>query len=73
MITLAEMYIQCVSTRKVSAIIEKMFGFEISAMQTSRATKQLDEKLQQWRERLLGEIRYFFWTTGMKKCEKMAK
>jgi putative transposase len=60
LITLAEMYIQGVSTRKVSAIIEKMCGFEISAMQVSRATKQLDEILQQWRERPLGEIRYLF-------------
>ena len=60
LITLAEMYIQGVSTRKVSAIIEKMCGFEISAMQVSRATKQLDEILQQWRERPLGEMRYLF-------------
>lgn len=60
LITLAEMYIQGVSTRKVSAIIEKMCGFEISAMQVSRATKQLDEILQQWRERPLGEICYLF-------------
>jgi len=60
LITLAEMYIQGVSTRKVSAIIEKMCGFEISAMQVSRATKQLDEILQQWRERPLGDMRYLF-------------
>jgi len=60
LITLAEMYIQGVSTRKVSAIIEKMCGVEISAMQVSRATKQLDKILQQWRERPLGEIRYLF-------------
>jgi transposase-like protein len=60
LITLAEMYIQGVSTRKVSAIIEKMCGFEISAMQVSRATKQLDEILQQWRERPLGQMRYLF-------------
>ena len=60
LITLAEMYIQGVSTRKVTAIIEKMCGFEISAMQVSRATKQLDEILQQWRDRPLGEIRYLF-------------
>ena len=60
LITLAEMYIQGVSTRKVSAIIEKMCGFEISAMQVSRATKQLDEILQQWRDRPLGETRYMF-------------
>jgi putative transposase len=46
LITLAEMYIQGVSTRKVSAIIEEMCGFEISAMQVSRATKQLDKILK---------------------------
>jgi len=60
LITLAEMYIQGVSTRKVSTIIEKMCGVEISAMQVSRGTKQLDEILQQWRGRPLGEIRYLF-------------
>jgi transposase-like protein len=37
-----------------------MCGFEISAMQVSRATKQLDEILQQWRERPLGETQYVF-------------
>ncbi len=60
LITLAEMYIQGVSTRKVSTVIEKMCGFELSAMQVSRATKRLDEILQQWRERPLGDIRYLF-------------
>jgi transposase-like protein len=56
--TLAEMYVQGVSTRKVKAITEKLCGFEISAIQVSRATAQLDEALQEWRERPLGEIRY---------------
>ena len=54
MITLAEMYVQGVSTRKVKAITEQLCGVEISAMQVSRATAQLDEVLQEWRERPLG-------------------
>ncbi|WP_322792472.1 IS256 family transposase [Bellilinea sp.] len=54
--TLAEMYVQGVSTRKVKAITEQLCGVEISAMQVSRAVAQLDEVLQQWRERPLGEI-----------------
>jgi putative transposase len=58
--TLAEMYVQGVSTRKVKAITEQLCGVEISSMQVSRATKQLDETLQEWRERPLGEIRYLF-------------
>ncbi len=58
--TLAEMYVQGVSTRKVKAITEELCGVEISAMQVSRATAQLDEVLQEWRERPLGEIRYLY-------------
>ncbi len=58
--TLAEMYVQGVSTRKVKAITEQLCGIEISAMQVSRAAAQLDEVLQQWRERPLGEITYLY-------------
>ena len=60
MITLAEMYVQGVSTRKVKAITEQLCGVEISAMQVSRATAQMDEVLQEWRERPLGEITYLY-------------
>ena len=60
MITLAEMYVQGVSTRRVKAITEQLCGVEISAMQVSRATAQLDEVLQEWRERPLGEITYLY-------------
>ena len=59
-ITLAEMYVQGVSTRKVKAITEQLCGVEISATQVSRATAQLDEVLQEWRERPLGEIIYLY-------------
>ncbi len=58
--TLAEMYVQGVSTRKVKAITEELCGVEVSAMQVSRAVAQLDEVLQQWRERPLGEITYLY-------------
>ena len=58
--TLAEMYVQGVSTRKVKAITEELCGVEISAMQVSRATAQLDAVLQEWRERPLGEIAYLY-------------
>jgi len=43
--TLAEMYVQGVSTRKVKAITEQLCGMEISSMQVNRATMQLDEIL----------------------------
>jgi putative transposase len=58
--TLAEMYVQGVSTRKVKAITEQLCGVEVSAMQVSRAAARLDGVLQEWRERELGEIPYLY-------------
>jgi len=58
--TLAEMYVQGVSARKVKAITEQLCGIEVSATQVSRAATQLNEALQQWRERSLGEITYLY-------------
>jgi transposase-like protein len=59
-ITLAEMYVQGVSTRKVKAITEQLCRTEISSTQVSRATAQLDGILQEWRERPLGEVSYLY-------------
>ena len=56
--TLAEMYVQGVSTRKVAAITVQLCGTEVSSAQVSRATALLDETLAAWRQRPLGEIRY---------------
>jgi putative transposase len=58
--TLAEMYVMGVSTRKVKEITERLCGFEISAEQVSRATAQLDQTLQEWRNRPLGAITYLY-------------
>ncbi len=59
-LTLAEMYIQGVSTRKVSAIVEKLCGVQISASQVSRAVALLDKTLESWRNRPLGNIPYVY-------------
>ncbi len=59
-LTLAEMYVQGVSTRKVAAITEQLCGTEVSSSQVSRATAQLDGVLESWRKRPLGEIVYLF-------------
>lgn len=59
-LALAEMYVQGVSTRKVKAITEQLCGTEISSSHVSRATKELDEVLQAWRERPLGECIYLY-------------
>ncbi|MFN8458461.1 MAG: IS256 family transposase [Anaerolineae bacterium] len=57
-LSLAEMYVQGVSTRKVNAIVEKLGGGAVSSTQVSRATAQLDEVLDKWRSRPLGRCRY---------------
>ncbi len=57
-LALAEMYVQGVSTRKVKAITEELCGLEISSSQVSRICKELDEELQKWRDRPLGENQY---------------
>lgn len=57
-LTLAEMYLQGVSTRKVKTILETLCGSEVSSMAVSRAVAQLDEVLTAWRQRPLGEFVY---------------
>src|SRR5215207_3602672 len=57
-LALAEMYIQGVSTSKVTRITEELCGCEISSSDVSRATALLDEELVKWRTRPLGGSKY---------------
>jgi transposase-like protein len=57
-LALAEMYVQGVSTRKVSKITEELCGCEISSSDVSRATALLDKEFDAWRTRPLGVIKY---------------
>jgi transposase-like protein len=59
-LTLAEMYVQGVSTRKVAAITEQLCGFTVTSTQVSRAAALLDEQLSSWRERPLGRMKYLY-------------
>jgi len=52
-LALAEMYIQGVSTRKVTAITQKLCGLNISSTQVSRLSMELDEQLEAFRNRPL--------------------
>jgi len=72
-LTLAEMYVQGVSTRKVSAITEQLCGTEVSASQVSRAAKLLDEILETWRGRTLGEIVYLILDARYEKVRLAGK
>jgi len=57
-VAIAEMYVKGISTRRVTGVLEKMCGLEISSTQVSRAAKMLDEELNNWRNRPLGEYPY---------------
>ena len=59
-LALAEMYVQGVSTRRVAAITEQLCGTAVSSMQVSRASEKLDEVLEAWRTRPLGQIVYLY-------------
>jgi putative transposase len=57
---IAEMYVQGVSTRKVTEVMRELCGLEVSSTQVSRATQLLDEELHRWRNRPLGAVPYVF-------------
>jgi len=57
-LAIAEMYVQGVSTRKVTEVMQQLCGLDVSSTQVSRATQLLDEELNAWRQRPIGEIPY---------------
>lgn len=57
-LAMAEMYVQGVSTRRVTDVLEKMCGLSVSSTQVSRVAQILDEELEKWRNRPLGEHPY---------------
>ena len=57
-LAVAEMYYRGVNTRKVTAIVEKLCGLEVTSTQVGRAAAELDEELEAWRSRPIGEITY---------------
>jgi len=56
--SIAEMYIQGVSTRRVTKILEAMCGLSVSSTQVSNLTSELDDEFEKWRNRPLPEMRY---------------
>ena len=55
-LAIAEMYIQGVSTRRVTEITEALCGLEVSSSQVSRVAKLLDDELEKFRTRALGSF-----------------
>lgn len=57
-LAIAEMYVQGVSTRKVTKVMEELCGLQVTSTQVSRAAAELDEQLEAWRNRAIGQVRY---------------
>ncbi|MDY6794673.1 MAG: transposase [Actinomycetota bacterium] len=58
-LSMMEMYLKGVSTRKVAAVTEKLCGRSFSSQLVSKLSKEIDSKLAEWRERdLEGEYPY---------------
>ncbi len=69
-LAIAEMYVMGVSTRKVTAITEQLCGLEISATQVSRVAGMLDEGLEEFRSRELGEYSIVYLDAHYEKVRK---
>jgi transposase-like protein len=55
---IAEMYLQGVSTRRVTKVVEELCGTQISSTQVSRVTSELDVEFEKWRNRPLEPIAF---------------
>lgn len=53
---IAEMYLQGVSTRWVTKVVEGLCGTQISSAQVSRLTSELDGEFEKWRNRQLEPV-----------------
>ena len=59
-LAIAEMYVNGVSTRKVSKITEELCGYDISSTQVSRLAQVMDADLEAFRTRSLGTFGYVY-------------
>jgi len=57
-LAMAQMYVQGVSTRKVTQIVEELCGHEVSSTRVSQCAAKLDEQLELWRKRRLEAYPY---------------
>jgi transposase-like protein len=57
---IASMYLQGVSTRRVTTVMGELCGFEVSSTQVSNLTAELDAEFAKWRDRQLPEISHLF-------------
>lgn len=74
LISCAEMYLNGVSTRKVSKLVADVFGVEISAGTVSKYSKELDEVISEWRQLPIGDnYKYLFVDATYLKCRERSR
>jgi putative transposase len=66
-LAVAQMYVQGVSTRKVTAVMQELCGLEVSSAEVSRAAELLDEELESWRNRPIGCVKTLFFDARYEK------
>ena len=54
-LAVAEMYLQGVSTRRVTKVMGELCGFDVTSTEVSRATAALDEMFDAWRNRPIAD------------------
>lgn len=69
-LAIAEMYVMGVSTRKVTDVMEKLCGLEVSSTQVSRLSAELDGELDAFRNRPLGAYPYVFLDAQYQKVRR---
>ena len=69
-VALTEMYVEGVSTRKMTRITEQLCGCEVSSSEVSRAAATLDKELDAWRNRPLGECQYVIFDARYEKVRE---
>jgi len=57
---IATIYIQGISTRRVTKVMEELCGFEVSSTQVSNLCAALDPEFEKWRKRPLPDISHLF-------------
>lgn len=72
-LAIAEMYLQGVSTRKVAEITQELCGLDVTSAQVSRATAELDDQLETWRNRPLGRVPYLLLDDATRRFATVAR
>lgn len=72
MFAMTEMYLQGISTRKVTRVVEELCGTSVSASEISLLTKKLDAELAAWRGRPLDAQAYPYLIIDA-HCEKVRR